>query len=99
MENCRCNCYGNFNSNWGCGQNQDKCKGYDNYKKDGHKYSCYCWEEKEDCGYGKEKDFSKCGCSHSNNQNQGYNCVCGTKNQGYENYGYGNTNQNNYYGW
>ncbi len=82
MENSRCNC-GNSQSNWGWGQNQAKCKGYDNYKNEGHKYNCYCFEEKENCGC--EKETSQCGCS-SNNKN-------------HNNYGCGAASQNSYYGW
>lgn len=99
MENSRCNCHSGNQGNWGWVQNQDKCKGYDNYKNEGHKYCCCCWEEKESCDYGKEKDFSKCGCSHSNNENKGCDCGCGSKTQSYGSYGFGNTNKNNYYSW
>ena len=96
MENYRCNCCGSNKGNWGMGQNQNNCKDYGNYKKDGHKYCCYCWEE---------KDCSSCGCSHQKHQNKNCNCGCEYNNK-YENYsncnnnnyGYGKYEQNNF-GW
>lgn len=99
MENSRCNCCGNSQGNWGWGQNQDKCKAHDNYKKDSHKYCCCCWEEKDNAYCEKENDFSKCGCSHYNSENKGYDCGCNSQKQGYGNYGFGNAGKNGYYGW
>lgn len=95
MENSRCNCCSN-QGNWGWVQNQGGYNSCNNSKNEGHKYCCCCWEEKEDCGYEKE---TKCGCSHFSNQNQGHDCVCTSKTQGYGNYSFGNTGKNSYYGW
>ena len=98
MENSRCGCSGNAQLNWGWGQNQYGCNSCDNSKNEGHKYCCCCWEEKGEYGCTKQKETSKCGCSHSNNENKGCNCGCGSKNQGYDNYVFGTTGQNGYYG-
>ena len=99
MENNRCNCCGGNQGNWGWGQNQGQCNYTENSKNQGHKYCCCCWEEKQECGYSKPKETSKCGNSHCKNWEKDCNCGCNSKNQGYDNYGFESSGQNSFCGW
>ena len=99
MNRSRCNCCEKSHGNWGWGKSQDKWNSHDNSMKNLCKCCCCCWEEKEDCNYGKEKekDFSKCGCSHCNFSNQNYNCAFENKEK--DAYGFGNEGKDCYYNW